>query len=163
MENEEQTLDIQEEQQENEIVLDEESTTEVVETEESVEDKLAKAEAEANKYRRLFEKTQKPKVVTPQAPQPASPNVEEVVLLANGMSEELLGELKAVAKVRGTSLIKAQNDPIFVALKENFEKEIKQKSASLGASRGAGAVKPKVTLSTPGLSREEHRRLTMEL
>lgn len=87
--------------------------------------------------------------------------VEEAVLLANGMSEELLGELKAVAKVRGTSLIKAQADPIFVAVKEKFEKDKKQKDASLPASRGASAVKAAKTANTPGLTREEHKALAL--
>lgn len=87
---------------------------------------------------------------------PASPNVEETVLLANGMPEELLAELKVVATVRKVSLIKAQADPIFVAVKEKFEKDQKREGASLPASRSSGNVKPKKDFSTPGLSREEH-------
>jgi hypothetical protein len=96
---------------------------------------------------------------------PAAPQVgvEETVLLANGMPEELVKELKVVAKARGiNSLIKAQNDPIFVALKEKFEKEKKQKDASLPASRGSGAAAVPKTVSQPGLSREEHQRLARE-
>lgn len=94
---------------------------------------------------------------------PTSPvNVEETVLLANGMSEELLGELKAVAAVRRTTLIKAQNDPIFVAVKERFEKETKRKEADLPASRGAGTVKPKKDFMSPGLSREEHKEMVLK-
>lgn len=83
-------------------------------------------------------------------------NVEEVVLLANGMPEELLAQLKKVALVNGTSLIKAQNDPIFVAVKEKFEKDQKREEASLPASRGSSGVKAKKDFSTPGLTREEH-------
>ena len=127
--------------------------------EETAEDKLAKAEAEAAKWRRLFEK--KSKVETATAPV-AAPNVEETVLLANGMSEELLTELKAVAQVRKTSLIKAQNDPIFVAIKEKYEKDAQTKQASLPASRGAGATRVQKTFTTPGLTREEHRRMVLE-
>ena len=96
---------------------------------------------------------------TPKAPAPvASPqaNVEETVLLANGMPDELLNELKAVAQVRKVSLIKAQTDPIFVAVKDKFEKDQKQKEASLPASRGSGQAKPKKDFNTPGLTREEH-------
>lgn len=91
------------------------------------------------------------------------PSVEETVLLANGMPEELLKELKTVAKVRGmASLLKAQNDPIFVAVKEKFEKDKKHKDASLAASRGAGGVAPQKSFNTPGLSREEHRKMVLE-
>lgn len=152
------------------LIETEEETVEIPEeTEEVVETPEVDVDALQVTNKKLYERAKKAeaelkalKGVPKSAP--ASPvNVEEVVLQAQGMSEELLGELKAVAKVRGISLIKAQNDPIFVALKDNFEKDIKQKTASLGASRGSGSVKPKVTLSTPGLSREEHRRLASEL
>lgn len=93
------------------------------------------------------------------APASSQPNVEEVVLLAQGLPEELLGELKAVASVRKVSLIKAQNDPIFVAVKEKFEKDKKQKESAMPASRGSGSVKPTKTVSTPGLTRDEHKAL----
>jgi hypothetical protein len=121
-------------------------------------ERAKKAEAEL--------KALKTKVPTPVKPvsQPASPSdVEETVLLANGMSEELLGELKAVAKARGiSSLIKAQADSIFVAVKEKFEKEQKSRDASLGASKGSGAAKVRKTFATPGLSREEHMKMVKE-
>lgn len=105
---------------------------------------------------------EKLKVVTPKAPAPVAspqPNVEELVLQAQGMPEELLSELKAVASVRKVSLIKAQADPIFVAVKEKFEKDQKQKEANLGASRGSGSAKPKVDFNTPNLPRETHKEL----
>jgi hypothetical protein len=116
-------------------------------------ERAKKAEAEL--------KAIKPKA--PPAPSQVSPqlNVEETVLLANGMSEELLAELKAVAAVRQTSLIKAQNDPIFVAVKEKFERDLKHKNASLPASRGSGSVKPQKTFTTPGLTREEHKKMVL--
>lgn len=91
------------------------------------------------------------------------PNIEETVLLANGMAEELLAELKAVAAVRKVSLIKAQNDPIFVAVKEKFEKDKKASDASRPPSRGSGQVKAKKTFATPGLTREEHMAMTKEV
>ncbi len=99
----------------------------------------------------------------PASPAPLQPNVEETVLLANGMSDELLSELKAVAQARGIkSLIKAQGDPIFVAVKEKLEKDAKLKSASLPASRGSGGYKAPKSITTPGLTREEHKRLVLE-
>lgn len=91
------------------------------------------------------------------------PNIEETVLLATGMPEELLEDLKAIAAVRKVSLLKAQNDPLFLQIEEKFEKEQKHKEASVGASRGAGSVKPKVDFTTPGLSREEHMKLVKSM
>jgi hypothetical protein len=169
MENEENTLGTQEEQQESEAeaveaTADEEATEESQgETEEAPEARLAKAEAEASKWRRLFEKTQKSQI-KPKTPQSVSPplSVEETVLLANGMPEELLNELKAVAAVRKTTLLKTQTDPLFLGIKEKFEKDQKQEAASLGASRGSGAVKAKKDFTTPDLPREDHKKMVAE-
>lgn len=173
MQNEEQTDDTQVETQEGETVVVEEATaedtTETTNTvDETPEAKLAKAEAEAAKYRRLFEKTQKQKVTPqarPQAPQSASSpvDVDERILAAQGMAPELIKELKKVAKVLDVGLIEAQTDTIFVAVKEKFEKEQKQKKASVGASRGSGNVAPKKDFNTPGLTREEHLKLVQSI
>jgi len=97
-----------------------------------------------------------------EAPSPQL-SVEEAVLLVGGMPEELLGELKAVAQVRKVSLIKAQTDPIFVAVKDKFDKNKKQEEASLPASRSSSGVKPKKDFKTPGLTREEHKAMVKDL
>ena len=159
MQNDEETIVVQDEEQVDTVEVEEvDDSAETIETE---EDALAKAQAEAAKYRRLFEKSQK-KPVEQTKPQATPANVEEVVLLANGMDETLMEQLKKVAAINNTSLLKAQNDPIFVAVKEKFEREKKSSSASLGASRGSGAVKAQKGLNTPGLTREEHMRLAKE-
>lgn len=156
---EEVTVDVQDEEQVDTVEVEEvEESADAIETE---EDALAKAQAEAAKYRRLFEKSQK-KPAEQTKPQATPANVEEVVLLANGMDETLMEQLKKVAAINNSSLLKAQNDPIFVAVKEKFEREKKSSNASLGASRGSGSAKVKKDLSTPGLTREEHMKLAQE-
>lgn len=144
-----------------------ETPTETTETtEETIETPAVDVEALQATNKKLFERTKKAEAelkllrgtkleVSPQS------NVEETVLLANGMSEELLDKLKVVAQINKVTLIKAQNDPIFVAVKEKFEKDQKQKDASLPASRGSGAVKPKKDFLTPGLTREEHKAMVI--
>lgn len=127
----------------------------------NLEAELAHAKSEAAKFRRLLEKAQKPKATEATQKTPPS-SVEETVLLAQGMSEDLLSELKAVAKVRNVSLIKAQADPIFTMIKEKFEKDLKQKEASLPASRGSSSAKVKKDFNTPNLTREEHKRMFNE-
>lgn len=126
------------------------------------EQQLAKATAEAAKYRRLYEKGKKAPVVV-SAPatnsNPPAADVDERILKAQGMSDELLTTLKKVASLNGTSLIDAQTDDLFVAAKEKFEKAQKSRAASMGASRGSGSPAPKKDLGTPGLSREEHKKL----
>jgi hypothetical protein len=89
----------------------------------------------------------------------ASPDVDERILKANGMSDELLKELKVISKVRGVPLIDAQSDPVFKAIKDNYEKDQASNEASLGASKGSGPSKPKKTPNTPGISRDEHKEM----
>ena len=167
MQNEENTEEIvleTENNQEETVEQTESEQTSEETQEDSVEAKLAKAEAEANKYRRLFEKSQKPKVVTPQATQPASPVAMQVLILQDkGMPDELMEELKLRAPKYEGNLLKAQSDLNFIAVKERFEKEQKSENASLPASRGSGNIKPKKTLTSPNLSREEHMALTKNL
>jgi hypothetical protein len=128
----------------------------------TVEERLAKAEAEAAKFRRLFEKSQKKPVVVTQTTEtqtPAAVDVEETVLKAQGMAPELLAQLKDVAALKKVSLIEAQKQPLFVAAKEEFEKAEKSKAASVGSSRGSGSKQVVKTLNTPGLSKEDHKAL----
>lgn len=132
-------------------------TTEVVEPEQDLTVEVEQLQATNKK---LFERAKKAEAdlkALKGTTQQASPlNVEEAVLLANGMPDDLMMELKAVAKVRGINLLKAQNDPIFIAVKEKFEKDKKQQDASLPASRGSGAQRVQKNPLTPGLTREEH-------
>ncbi len=169
--NEEETLDVSEEVAANPDVdtfdVDSESfETESTESEDVVPASMYKQKQnEAAKWQRLYHKAAKqPAQKAPAAshPSPAPADVEALVLQAQGMSDELLAQLKDVAAVRKVSLINAQKDPLFVAVKENFEKAEKTKAASLSASRGSSSPKPKVGLSTPELSRDEHRKLAMD-
>jgi hypothetical protein len=109
-------------------------------------------------------KTLKPLAKAP-AQVPTSPqSVEETVLLANGMPDELLVSLKKVAAVEGiSSFIKAQTSPLFVAIKEKFEREQKQKASSMPASRGAGSVKAQKDFKTPGLTAAEHKAMVKKM
>lgn len=148
-------------QDEPAIELELEDTEDV----QAIKDKAEKMETFARQTLARAKKAEEElKVLKTPKPTPAQDtlsqaSVEETVLLANGMSEELLGELKAIAAVRKTSLIKAQSDPLFVAAKEVIEKERKQKEASLPVSRGSGQTKVKKTVNSPGLSRDEHKAL----
>lgn len=145
-----------------EIVTEETAAEETPVEETPKEEGVKLSPAEYRHYKKWKDAQKNPAKVSPQKVSP-QPNIEETVLLANGMPEQLLTELKAVAAVRKTTLIKAQNDPIFVAVKEKFEKDKRQKDSSLPASRGSGSVRPKKDITTPGLSREEHKKMSQEL
>lgn len=170
--NEENTLNAEQEIQDDELYFEEDTddvdtneesnSHEVDTTDLSEADELAKAKAEANKWRRIAQKNAKGsqiKTASPKATAPLSVDVDERILKAQGMSDEVLKELKVVATARGVSLIDAQNDYLFVAIKEKIERDTKAQRATLGVSRGSGTAKPKVGFNTPGLSREEHMKL----
>lgn len=89
-------------------------------------------------------------------------DIDARVLRLQGMSEEMLTKLKTVAKATGKTLIEAQSDDIFIAIKEKVEAEEKAAKAKLGASKGSGTVKKGKDFSSPGLSDEEHKALWRE-
>jgi len=129
----------------------------------ALKEKLAKLEEEKRhllaraKKAEAQAKSKRTDLETPDVP--SSESVDERILKANGMPEELLKELKRVARFSETDLISAQNDPMFTAIKAKFEQEQRDKEASLGASKGSGTVRQSKTLSTPGLKAEEHKLL----
>ena len=104
-------------------------------------------------------KALKTKGSTEAKPASQSENIEEIVLKANGMSDDLLKELKAVAQVRNIGLLEAQKDSLFIGIKTTYEQEQKTKEASLGVSKGSGRVKVEKSFNTPKLSPEEHKAL----
>lgn len=85
--------------------------------------------------------------------------IQEQVLKAQGMSEELINVLKTISEEKGTDLISSQSDDYFLYRKEKMEQEARDKEAQLGASKGSGAGKSKKDFSTPGLSPEDHKAM----
>jgi hypothetical protein len=150
-----------------EVVLEEETTDdiediamlktrleEVEEAKRQLTARAHRAEAEAKALRA------KPKPASQEVNNTLSADdVDTKILQSQGMSDDLIAELKALATVRGKSILATQLDPIFIAIKAGREAEEKNAKASLGASRGSGQNKPKKNPSTPGLSDEEHKEL----
>lgn len=121
-------------------------------------DELRRSNAQLKAYaKKLKGKTERADLETPEAP--ASQDVDERILKSQGMPDELLTQLKKVAKFNEVDLITAQKDPMFVAIREKYEQEQRDKEASLGASKGSGGVKPQKDFTTSGLTPEEHKAL----
>lgn len=141
------------------VTLTKEEHAELMKRAEQVPNVVArakKAEAEAKSLKEKYEKADATQVIS----NTLSPDdVDVKILQSQGMSEDLITEAKAIAKVRNISILAAQSDPIFLVIKEKKEAEEKNAKASLGASRGSGQIKPKKTPATPNLSEEEHRNL----
>ena len=146
-----------------------ETTEETLETEPEVDVEQLQAT-----NRKLYERAKKAeadlKALRGNSPAPKKPqqtsspvDVDERILASQGMSQELIKELRIISKMRGVGLIEAQTDSIFVAVKEKFESEQKAKKASVPASRGSGAPIAKKDFRTPGLTEAEHRKMVQSL
>lgn len=85
--------------------------------------------------------------------------VDVKILQSQGVSEDLIDQLKKLAKVNGTSILAAQSDPIFQMIKEKKDADDKKAKASLGASRGSGSPTVKKGFTTSDLSKEDHKEL----
>jgi len=86
-------------------------------------------------------------------------SVDVKILQSQGLSEDLIEQLKKLAKINGTSILAAQSDSIYQVIKERKEQEEKKAKASLGASRGSGSPTVKKDFNSPGLTEAEHRDL----
>jgi hypothetical protein len=121
-------------------------------------EELRRSNAQLKAYaKKLKGKSERADLDTPEAP--ASMDVDERILKSQGFSDELLTQLKKVAKFNEVDLITAQKDPMFVAIREKYEQEQRDKEASLGASKGAGGLKPQKDFRTSGLTPEEHKAM----
>lgn len=86
--------------------------------------------------------------------------VDARILKSQGMKDELLSELKTIAKLRGKSILECQTDPIFLAIKENAEREAK--NTKLPASKGSAQIKKVKGFQTRGLSDADFKELWKE-
>ena len=112
---------------------------------------VARAKTAEAKVKTLLEAPQKTNV--------PDQDLDSRILKSQGMSDELLDKLKKVAAVSSKSLIDAQKDEVFIAMKDKAEAEEKSQKASLPASKGSGQAKVKKDTTSPNLSPEEHKEL----
>lgn len=89
-------------------------------------------------------------------------DIDVKILKAQGLSEDEINYLRKLAKVNETTLIEAQSDEMYQVFKKKKEDDLKAEKARLGASRGSGSVKQTKTVSSPGLTPEEHKALWRE-
>lgn len=90
---------------------------------------------------------------------------DEIVLEARGYDKEDISKLHRIRAViaaetgETVSLADAANDEMYVAYREKKTAETKRKKAELSASRKSGSDPKQSDISSPGLSREEHKKL----
>ena len=164
-------MDTENEYAQDEVVEQEEVTTTEEATDESNEETVTLSKSEFNKLRRQAiaykanKEAPKQEVKEVQTTTNISEETIEVkILKSKGISDEDVNELKALAKLRGKSLLEVEaNDPLWKSMLNERETELKKKQATLGASRGSTTARPQKTTATPGLSGEDHKNLWKEL
>jgi hypothetical protein len=161
-------MDIENEYAPVDVVEQEETTSEEV-TEESNDDTVTLSKSEYSKLKRQAiaykaNKTEKTEVreQTTTNSSLSEEAIEAKILLSQGKSPELIEEMKALAKVRGKSLLEIQNDPILLAMEKARDDESNAKKVKLGAARGSSTVQTKKSTATANLSAEEHKALWKE-
>jgi len=89
--------------------------------------------------------------------------IDAKLLKGKGYSDAIIGEMKALAKVRGKTLLDMETDPIIIALKSQEAAETAKKQAALRASGGSDtANEGGKKINDPGLSEEDHKKLWKE-
>lgn len=86
---------------------------------------------------------------------------EEGILIAKGIDEESLNQLKSIAKGKEISLLDAEKDPLFLTYFEKVQKDKRAEQAKLGTSKGSAFKETKESFKS-GLTREEHMALWKE-
>ncbi len=149
----------------DEVVEQEEITTTDDGTENQDDDLVTLSKAEYSKLKRQSmayqanKESKKPEEKVINNNQINDEVIEAKILKAQGIDDVMLGEMKALAKLRGKSLLDIQNDPILKAMKEVKEAEERSKQSKLPASRNSSTVKAQKTMQSAGLSAEEHKEL----
>ncbi len=118
--------------------------------------------ARAKAAEELLKKNKAPSI-NQNKPSLSSEDVDVKILKSQGMSDDLIKELQAVAKARNKPILDAVSDPIFIAIKNQKETDDKAKKAKLPASRSSGAVQTKEkNINSAGLTDAEHKALWKE-
>lgn len=83
---------------------------------------------------------------------------EEVILIAKGVSEDVINEANDVARAKGITLSEAMKTPLISAFIKEKEAEEKRSKAQLGSSNYSGKTGSKDISQAVGMTEEEHRK-----
>ena len=136
MQNDEYTPDVELDENQN---YEEETVEETVDSQDQ-DTETVDWKAEALKYKAIAMRKAKQAVKPEPKQQTLETNYltrEEGILIAKGMSDEELNQLKVIAKGKGVSLLEAEKDPLFTTYYEKVQKEKRSEQAKLGTSKGS--------------------------
>lgn len=162
MQNDEYTPEVELDANQIDTTVEETTEEEVETTPESSNEVDWKAEA--LKWQAIAKRKAK-QVATPQETKQPLTNQyltrEEGILIAKGMDEEAMSQIKIIAKGKDISLLEAEKDPLFVTYFEKVQKDKKSANAKLNTSKGSAFENKKEGFKS-GLTREEHMALWKE-
>ena len=154
---EEQNSEVADEENIEEITVDDsveltvEDYKKLEEKNKSLFQRAKRAEEEAKKLRQPKETLQTKEVSS-------GLTREEAILIAKGVSEEVLTEASEYAKFKGITLKAAMEAPLIVALSDKIKQEERRNGALLGASNGSGKNTGGDLSQAVGMTEEEHRK-----
>ena len=154
---EEQNSEVADEENIEEITVDDsieltvEDYKKLEEKNKSLFQRAKRAEEEAKKLRQPKETLQTKEVSS-------GLTREEAILIAKGVSEEVLTEASEYAKFKGITLKAAMEAPLIVALSDKIKQEERRNGALLGASNGSGKNTGGDLSQVVGMTEEEHRK-----
>lgn len=83
---------------------------------------------------------------------------DEAILYAKGLEDDEVEKAKKIAQIEGISVREAEQSELYVSWKEKKDRDAKLKKSALAASKGSKS-QTKVTLDTPGLTKDQHKEL----
>lgn len=126
------------------------------------EEEAKRKQYEADKAKLESELAEARKSATPSAPSPAvAPtkpdiDVDELRLIAKGLSDEEISEAKDIARGKGISITEALSTKSFTLFQENLREEKRKEDAKLSASKGSGST-PATEGIKAQMTPEEHK------
>ena len=135
----------------------EETKAEVSEDVNALKAELAKKQKEIDKlYARYKNEKEAKQEIVKKPISNSGLTREEAILYAKGHTDEEIELANKLAKVSGTNLLVATEDPYFKSKVQERLKKEKSEQASIGASKGGGKFVPK---DIGKMSREDHEKL----
>jgi len=83
---------------------------------------------------------------------------EEAILIAKGVSEDVINEAAGIAKAKGITLSEAMKTPIIEAFISKIKADEKREKAQLSASGGTSKSHNIDLINAVGMTEEEHRK-----
>jgi len=83
--------------------------------------------------------------------------LEELKLIARGLSDEEIEQAKVVAKGKGIALTEAVKEPLFLTYQSDLKEKKRKEDAKLGASKGSGESQDQSEIKSE-MTREEHMK-----